>query len=301
MADSSRATHSRRRFRQRDLDARDDAALPAAIRRRQPADTADTDELWRRYKREDDAAAYRALCEHYAPIGYVVPRRLKRRNPDRYWQPLGDLVSAGLMAVVTGVRTILYPSPRAPFNYLFQAAVYAVHRETTALRWCGPETSNKIALANRIRADLTQEHCRVPTPEEVGERLAGLITNANFYVDDRPRQMRGGADSIVRADPAAPSPDAETLQAELRELLARDLKPDDRKILRMLLRGLRAVEIARELGITKQAASFRVNGLLWTLRSNAKVAAYVGVEPDARKVRRNPPTVRHVPPARLAV
>jgi hypothetical protein len=68
------------------------------------------------------------------------------------------------------------------------------------------------------------------------------------------------------------------LNAEVIRLVMRGMDATDKKLLRRLMRGVNASEIAREFGVSRQRMHQRINGLIWTLSQRADLTEYLGIE-----------------------
>jgi DNA-directed RNA polymerase specialized sigma subunit len=223
---------------------------------------------------------------------------------------LDDLISDGQVALVMAVD---YGAGKQGFtvdrlrNYAARAIRNSFWLGRACRTWGGFKRSESQLLLVRFRKSHLREHGRYPTRDEVDAHLATLVTNPNIEVHRRsmvntsPRTLRA---MIDRTRATSPAVDRQLLDRETIRLAMKSLKGVDRTLFKLALDGESLGEIARELGIARQAVQRRVNGLLWSSRCRADLAEHLDVQPDAAPARNAYGQLRGIqgqPPARLAV
>jgi DNA-directed RNA polymerase specialized sigma24 family protein len=68
---------------------------------------------------------------------------------------------------------------------------------------------------------------------------------------------------------------------EAMKLAMKGMQAQDRKLFKLVMKGVDQAEIARRLGVSRQRIGQRLNGVLWELRSRADLAEYLGVKPES--------------------
>jgi RNA polymerase sigma-B factor len=260
---------------------------PRALRRSMPTDTPATAELWRRYLASRDQAAFQALCEHYAPLAFIRASMSKRSRPAFYREPLEDLLSDGLLGLVRAIQTCEYYGSAFEFRCFALGKIRSTIRDEVFTRSRGKRFHDKRNVVERARAELTREHGRSPTRAELVERLSTVFTNPNIQIGE---VERGGVGPLGESaggvgDPSASDPADRLLGAEAVRLAMKGLKGEDRKILRLILAGQCAEDIAKVLGLSLSSTRARINGALWECRCRADLAAYLDVEPAQKPTR----------------
>jgi RNA polymerase sigma factor (sigma-70 family) len=258
--------------------------LPKRLRSGKPAVMA----LWKRFKMSGRVRDFHALCEHYAPLATSIAIALKKRQPATFSEPLDDLVQDGMLGLVVGVRGIPWPCV-SPIQLLRMRIDWTIRRQTIDRRWEGRNYNLDRRPVLTARQSLVERYGRMPTPEEVSAELGGKVSNPQFYVDNRVQvlasQTKEAAYAVRRCpDESELSPERVAMNRELVRMISRKLKGEDRKLFRLVMKGLRPFEIGKAVGIPPGTVHRRLNGLLWQLRCQADLAAYLGVEPHREKI-----------------
>jgi RNA polymerase sigma factor (sigma-70 family) len=282
---------------------------PAVLRRRMPEGGGDSAKLWDDFRDTGNPAARQALIEYYAPLAMLNAAIQKRRWPALYTEPLEEIQSDGLLGLIKAIDAKPYHGSMQVRDYLAGIIRRTIRREKILRSWMGRRLQERQSVIERMRGELLGELGRMPTPGEMTERLAGLITNPDLRVCEQKRmhdasQTKFLRNTLVRhADTREPRPERRAMEREVMELAAHKLCAADRSVLKMILRGKGLAAIGREIGICKSAAADRVNGLLWTLRCRADLAMVLDVEPaaDVPKSQGHTRAISCFPPARLAM
>jgi DNA-directed RNA polymerase specialized sigma subunit len=222
----------------------------------------------------------------------VLAFHLQGIRPDFFSPDIDDLMSDGAMGLLNAIR--LSREGAMGFRFLCGREIKkAMFREEQTRRWGGRRRCEKIAVTRRIHAELTSTLGRLPTPEEMFERLKGLIGNPQLFVhgeqhvyslsqspreEGRPTQVAGDFPTPVERAIVAEESNQRPVDSEAIRLAGKKLDNRDRKILKALLAGQTAKEIAERFGLGYEGARNRINGILWVCRCNADLAAYLGVE-----------------------
>ena len=284
--------------------------LPAALRRRMPEGGDESARLWADFHATGNPIARNSLIEFYAPLAMISAAVIKRQYPTLYREPLEELQSDGLYGLIKAIDGKPYVGHLQVRHYLHSLIRRTIRREQILRGWMGRRLQERQGVIERMRSELTQELNRVPTSAEMTDRLSGLITNpdicvgkqANMYPASQTKPLRHAA--RLAADKREKPPERGAMEREVMDLASRKLCKEDRDMLRKVLRGESATSIARQLGIGKTAAFQRINGLLWTLRCRADLAAYLEVQAAdviPRNASYHPLTVSKFPPARRAM
>ncbi|HZL33855.1 MAG TPA: sigma-70 family RNA polymerase sigma factor [Tepidisphaeraceae bacterium] len=242
--------------------------------------------LWRRYwehrRREDEAR----LFEAYAPLARIMAYRAKRGRPGFYTDELDELISDGALALLRGIQGS--NEGGAPVAYLRKWISNGLRQCVIIRRGGGVRFHRLRGIVEGARRDLVQQLGHMPSDEELSERLAGVIDNPAIYrgreahmpqvsqlvrVGDRPR-----SDPV---DTHERDPSQRMMNREAVRLAMAGLKPEDRRILKLILAGDFPANIARKLGVSRQRIIQRLNGVLWEARSRADLAEYLGRQPQA--------------------
>lgn len=122
-----------------------------------------------------------ALIEHYLPHVYRMAKWTRDRMKQRLITvaPLDEMISDGCL----GLIRFLDFCPIEPFDagrvraYLNQAVKMTIRREAILRMWPRRHGVERQTIVDTVRQSLVQELRRMPTPDEMGERLVGLIKN----------------------------------------------------------------------------------------------------------------------------
>jgi DNA-directed RNA polymerase specialized sigma subunit len=271
--------------------------------------------VWGRYLADRNAADFSTLCDHYTRIVWIEANRIHSQAPHLFGGPVDDSVSDGLLGMIQQIRITESFAPFYTFSKLRNAIRRAIWAEALSRSWPGRHHSEKMLTIRRIRAELTRETGRVPDRDEIIVRLSRQVANPNIYIpaiDDAGRVIsnpsqwggltaKGELENAMKkiADERSANPIDAILGGESVRLAMKRMKGVDRIIFRMLLAGHDQFEIAEKMKLSRGTIHNRLNGLLWTARCNAELAAYLGVEPDAappqRKADSHWPTFRAEP------
>jgi DNA-directed RNA polymerase specialized sigma subunit len=251
--------------------------------------------VWRRYLASRKQEDFERLFEHYAPSARAVvthiARRVKRVGNDDF----GTMLSDGFLGLMNCIRRTLYYSPGRFQIFLSRGVRSRVWHEAKRRRWGGEARVDGLGIINSIRATFVAEQGELPTREQIVRELAQRVVNPNVYfqyLDDPQTGLVSFGHSEV--DPIEylevdQSPDtlSELVEREDADavriamgIAMRQLKGQDRSMLRMMRRGHGAPRIAKALGLAERTVSRRLNGILWELRGNAELAAHLGVVPE---------------------
>jgi DNA-directed RNA polymerase specialized sigma subunit len=256
--------------------------------------------VWFRYLADRNAADFSRLCDHYTPIAWMD-------------------VSDGLLGMIQQIQLAESFAEFYTFSTIRRAVRRAIWNEMRARSWSGRRRAEQLQTVQRIRGELTRELGRVPDKNEIIVRLADQVTNPNIYIPaiedvgtvmnnpsqwDR-RTRSGEIEHAMKniADHKSGLPIDAVLGGEAMRVAMKRMKGVDRKIFRLLLAGHEQSVIADKVGLSRTTVHQRLNGLLWTARCNAELAAYLGVEPDpalpARSANRHYPAFKAEPARRV--
>lgn len=226
------------------------------------------DELWRRFKEEDDQGARERLILNYAPLVKFVAGRVGSGLPASV--DAGDLISYGIFGLMDalgkfdrerGIKFETYAIPRIRG---------AIVDELRALDWVPRSVRSKARLVERAIAELESRLRRGPTEEEIAvemeigiEDLRSILQRVNLSSVVALDEMVGRGDDddggaslgdTIRDD-AAPDPVAIFDNVETKQILAgvvRDLPDRDQLVITMYyFEGLTLKEIGKALGVTE--------------------------------------------------
>ena len=254
--------------------------MPAEFHESLPDESPDSACLWHAWLTNQDRAAFDALFIRYLPAARIIARMLKRGNPDFYHDPVGDLVSDAVMAIYHFVQYQRYYDPPATIPHLFHTIRRQVRRYVRQRFWACGEACRKNNELEHVRSRLTCELGRVPERHELLAELGKKITNPAMIID-MPRKLSLG--DHPRADADQDTPDRIVQDAELRKIMLNVLDKRDRKLLRATLRGVSESDIAREQNISRERVRQLMNGVLWKLRANKRLAEALGFDAEFDK------------------
>jgi RNA polymerase sigma factor (sigma-70 family) len=246
--------------------------------------------LWDRHLRCGTSDTEAQLVAAYATLSWIVAARLKKRHPILCADSIDEMASDGLLGLLCAVR-----ATTTALTFLQYASKcirgYILRSQATSRGWSIRQHGYR-GLISSVRAGLVQEHGRMPTPLEMSEQLAGIITNPQIQVGEQPRctafsDLRNSesdwdARPRTLADPNTVAPDARLLSRETMRLALKGLNVADRKILKQLMRGMTQSEIARQLNVSRQRIKQRLNGVLWEARGRADLARHANAQAKKR-------------------
>jgi RNA polymerase sigma factor (sigma-70 family) len=249
--------------------------------------------LWKSYKIDGSWSAYRALAEYYINGVLNISMGLMRRNPLAF-DDLGEMVSAGTEGLFAALEHFDCPTElghlrqfrKMMANWVKMALFKNLREQVSVYR---AKMSGKFRFVEKARAVLTQKLERPPTPEELADAIRAKITNPNVYVHGEIKcHKTGNYQKLAAQRKFNPTEqDDEPADTVITDIRARELKraikqlsARDQKIARMVLAGKSVAEIAKKTGREERHTMRSVNGILWVLRSNARLAASYGVKPD---------------------
>ncbi|MGI9556971.1 MAG: FliA/WhiG family RNA polymerase sigma factor [Solirubrobacterales bacterium] len=241
-------------------------------------------ELWRRYKKQEDAQARERLVVAYAPLVKYVAGQVGATLPSHVEQ--GDLVSYGLVGLIGAIER--YDVGRGVKFETFAAVRIrgAIIDGLRALDWVPRSVRAKARRLERAHIALEGRLHRAPSEEELAEQLdidigelrdtlTEIASSALLALDDPWTfpEPDGGQTTLLDAlaDPDAEDPvreaDAEERRAELVAALA-SLDGRERLVIGLYYyEGLTLREIGEVLGVTESRASqIHTKGLI-ALRS----------------------------------
>jgi RNA polymerase sigma factor (sigma-70 family) len=275
------------------------SARPALFRGEfPPPPSPELDDLWRRHLNHRDPAAEADLVKLFAPLAWMVAIIMKRRRPLLCTDDVDELASDGLLGLLHALRACT--SRETFYRYANKAIRGRIFREQVFRRGFTLRAHREKGILTAARGQLVEEHGRVPTPQEMADRVAGIIDNPNIQIGDRPqattlnfselRSADNHHDASARprtfADDRAESPDAALLRREAGQasretmkLALKGLSGTDRKIFKLLLQGVIPAEVARRMNLSRERIRQRMNGVLWEVRQRADLAERVGAEP----------------------
>jgi RNA polymerase sigma factor (sigma-70 family) len=233
-----------------------------------------------------DPAARTALVEFFAPLVLINASVMRRRHFDFYpADSFGQMIADGMFGLLRAVHLADNPATFSSYARTWICtSIRRGRREALGMR----RPSDRIIAQERER--FIQAEGRLPTRQELLKRVGQHISNPNIQIGEAPpiafSQLETEAHAFVSylADQCTESPDQRLLDRETVKLAMKGLKPTDRKILKLLLRGQNQADIARRLGLSKQRVHQRLNGVLWEARSRADLARHLDVEPTARPI-----------------
>jgi len=275
--------------------------LPLEFRKRIPDEDAASAGLWHAWLKRRDRAAFDGLLVRYLPVARAMAWRMKRRRPAYYHEPIGDLVSDGVLGIIRFIQYRARYQPEMMLGAAFWAVARYIRRCVAGRFWTGGHSRGRLDELEHIRSSLTQELGRVPSRSELTSELAKSITNPNIVIDVPKIERLPDWPLAVEND--SDSQDGPMIDPDLLRRVAKGLDKRDRKLLRMTLRGLCPAEIASKFGVSRERGRQLVNGLLWTLRANKQLAHAMGVEAidRPRGSRGKLPRIQTLGQARLAV
>jgi len=293
---------SKRRFRISEL-------VCAGVHERMNHEILDGPEItavWKRYLSCRRSADLSTLTDHYLPL---VARAAMGRSRRRGRVPVDALDEAFADGMLNLVQIIQETTAYCPDEFRH----VTISKLMEAL-WCSLDNrghgKQHRAQVSRfiffVRADLEQKLQRPPTIDEIRDGIRSRSRSPAKYLAALGWAMAGvqGFEDWKRvADPKTSDPSRRALNMEVIHLASMGLKGRDRAIFRLTLQGMTKAEIGRKVGCHETNVHYRLCRMFWLMRSDPKLAAYLGVVPDptppARPRGRNWPNFVATP-ARLA-
>jgi RNA polymerase sigma factor (sigma-70 family) len=245
--------------------------------------------LWKRYFATRSPAATRKLQEHYMPLVGIVAFRLKLRRGWLFSGDLGDLVSDGFAGLAHLIDHTDAFDARQFFNLAFRQIRRHIYNGRDGMEFGGRLRVQARRMLSNIRAKLTRQLGRLPERDELLREIRLQIKNPCMVIariDEFEPEVRqfselelpsGSSPSF--ADPAAADPCKRMIESDIMRRTLKVLKPRDRQILRLILRGDTYAQIGRRFNISRERVRQRLNGILWEARSRADLATYFGDDP----------------------
>lgn len=266
-------------------------------------DAPETIALWHRWLKLRREADFQALAEHYTPLITILVTCLKRAKPAMFADDFNDLRQDGIVFMLDILRRTKSYFPGTPV-LIMRWVRKDLYQCVRARSWGGARESKRLAIIASERAAMVQELERVPTPQEMADRLRGVFTNPNLHLQfsDALAGSAGVNFSVTTKRVRCHSdPWGEVIQNECRRLALKGLSGVDRKIVKLVMDGHSPAEIGRRIGLKGSYLMRRINGVLWELRCRADLADLLGVE-AAEEMRLDasgdPSAIATAPPAR---
>ncbi len=228
--------------------------------------------LWREYRAKSDPALRDRLIVTYAPLVKYVAGRLGSGLPAHVDDE--DLVSYGLLGLIGAIERY-DPDRDVKFEtYAIARIRGAIIDELRALDWVPRSVRSRARDIERAIAELEAKLARVPTDEEIANKL-GLteeeldeslseISRSSIAALDELWTISGSSGDQVALidtieDPEAPDPQGSLSKTELREAIADAIArlPEREKLVVTLYyyEELTLREIGEVLGVTESRVS----------------------------------------------
>lgn len=212
-------------------------------------ETPEIQAAWKRFDADRNAADFRTLIEFYAPKVLHEAWRMKKRSPHLYRDEIQEMIADGLIGLMRYIAKI-------PADAGMPSRIFFMHKKIR----------HAIAHAAMARRKAAGDLKSLDDSPPNGLRPWNQSVTAERFMDG---EFRNSGTN----EPFQP-----LLNSELRRLLMRGMDSIDRKLIRRLLWGDDASEIAREFGVSRQRMHQRINGLVWTLSQRADLMNYLGIE-----------------------
>ncbi|MGD0464649.1 MAG: sigma-70 family RNA polymerase sigma factor [Tepidisphaeraceae bacterium] len=245
--------------------------------------------LWKKYLATRSRAAADELCQHYLPLVGIVALRLKKRRPWLFPEELGYLISDGFMGLRQFIEYADAFDPLYCSRTAFRQIRRWIFRCRTQMEFGGWHRAYARRTLSDVRAKLTRQLGRLPEREEILRELRAHVKNPAMVIariDETPPRVSRfselGSSSLPPlsfADPAADDPSKQAIESDIMRRVVKVLKPRDRQILRLILRGETYADIGRRFHISRERVRQRLNGILWEARQRADLATYFGDDP----------------------
>jgi RNA polymerase sigma factor FliA len=251
--------------------------------------TVELNELWRRYKEDDDQAARERLVLAYSPLVKYVAGRMASGLPAHVEE--GDLISYGLLGLISAVERF---DPQREIKFETFAATRmkgAIIDELRSLDWVPRSVRARAREIEKVNARLEHQLLRAPTDQEMAEALdtsieafqATLTRIANSSVvalDELWTLSDASGDQVslldTIEDPGAPDPAEEMDSSDTKDRLADAVArlPEREKLVIALYyyENLTLREIGEVMGVTESRVS--------QLHTKAVLRLKSGLQPD---------------------
>jgi RNA polymerase sigma factor for flagellar operon FliA len=247
---------------------------------------------------------------------------IRRANPDVFTNHVADCISDGFVGLVGAIqRTEKFDAREFRFKagYAIRRSIW---REFISRMWGGRARMERLATVEKVCEKLRMILEREPDRDEVIAELklrVRCIKSYLPYIDCVRVRVLSLSDEpcpdlpvvkliadhsaarpidilIERESPAEPAKESRAF-----ELAMKGLSRQDRKVFKWMMEGHGPTAIARFLGVCQRTGEDRCSKVKWLARCNKKLAALLGVQPDAGLPPRHGHwPYFHPPPAPLA-
>jgi RNA polymerase sigma factor for flagellar operon FliA len=229
-------------------------------------------QLWRKFKQENDQEAHDQLILHYSPLVKYVASRVSANLPKNI--ELADLISCGMFGLIDAVEKFDLSRQIKFETYAMPRIKGAIIDDLRSQDWLPRSIRHKSKELEKVYLKLETKLHRAPTDEEVAKEMNMTITELQSLLSqlsykslvplDELWNPGGEKDDTVslidtlRSDPAL-DPSNLFEVAETKEILARaiDRLPEREKIVVALYyyENLTLREIGEVLGVTESRVS----------------------------------------------
>jgi len=243
-------------------------------------------ELWRRYKQQEDERARERLVVAYSPLVKFIAGRMASGLPSYVEE--ADLISYGLFGLIGAIERFDLDREIKFETFAVARVKGAIIDELRSLDWVPRSVRARARDVERAHAQLEAELQRAPTDEEMAAKLKigvdefnnSLLEIANSSVlalDDlwtfADPEGGGGQISVLDTihDPNAVDPETEARASELKDRLADAIEslPERERLVVALYyyENLTLREIGEVLGVTESRVSQLHTKAVLALRS----------------------------------
>ena len=223
-----------------------------------------TRELFRRYKEEGDEEAREQLIESHLNLVRFLASKFKNRG-----EPLEDLVQVGSLGLIKAIDRF-DPDRGVEFTTFATPTIMGeIKRHFRDKGWSVrvPRRLQELsARVNQVTDDLTSELNRIPTVEEIAERLDTSVDEVLEAMESSSAYSSVPLEGGTTEDEDAPgiidrfaTEDADLISSDDRIVIEETLasfSPREQDAIRMrFVEGLTQVEIAEKLGISQVQVS----------------------------------------------
>lgn len=240
------------------------------------------EELWRRYKKSNDAQARDELIEEYIPLVKFVAGRLAMNLPSSV--EVGDLESFGFFGLLDALEKFDADRNTKFETYATTRIRGAIIDGLRSLDWVPRSTRSKARLVESQIYELTNDLGRTPTNEEVAQALGlsldeyyGLLSElkgANLFSLDEAAASEQAGDNLKILDLVVDQgllPDQQILEKESVEELAAAIEALSEREQLVLALYYHEDLTLKEIGHVLQVSESRVSQIhtkaIMTLRS----------------------------------